>query len=97
MDVTLVRMTDSVHGIVCCFARSGIYQHTRIEQAARVEGVFRGFKRCSEQLRTLPIVPWPMVAADRVVVGDRAAGRDELVGRGILDRLPLLDQMTVAA
>ena len=42
--------------------------------------MFRRFERGSEKLWALPIVPRPVVATDRVVVGDRAAGCDELVG-----------------
>ena len=48
-------------------------------------------QRGGERLRTLAVVPRPVVAADRVVVGDRAAALDHRVRGGPLDLGPLLE------
>ena len=48
----------------------GVDQHSRIEQALRIKGCFSSLKGTGEQRRALAIVPPPMVAPDRVMVGD---------------------------
>jgi len=55
----------------------------------RVEGALGGFERLGEQRRALAVVPRPVVAPDRMVVGDRAAAVDDRVERRRLDRRPL--------
>src|SRR4051794_21065225 len=52
-------------------------QHPGVEQSVRVDGVLHRGERAAERLRSLPVVPRAVVAADRVVVGDRAAGRED--------------------
>ena len=54
-------------------------------------------KRRCEQFRPLAVVPRAMIAADRVVMRDRPARRDHGVARGVLDRLPLLEQRAMPA
>src|SRR5581483_7200080 len=78
-------------------AHSGVDQHAWIEHALRVELALGGPQRTGEQLRALAVVPGPMVAAYGMMMGDGAAGRDQGVARRSLDRLPLLEQRTVAA
>ena len=55
----------------------------------RVDGGLGAAQRGGERLGPLAVVPRAVVAADRVVVGDRAAGRDERIGDGLLDGPPL--------
>src|SRR5581483_12433377 len=78
-------------------ARSGIDQHAGIEQALRIERRFRRLERRGKKRRSLAVVPGTVIAADGVVVRDCAARRDERVGGGGLDRLPLLQKRAVAA
>ena len=63
----------------------------------RVERAFRRAQRRGEQVRPLAIVPAAMIAPDRVMMGDRAAGGDQRVARRALDRPPLLDQRAMPA
>ncbi len=49
-----------------------------------------------EGVGALAVIPGPVVAADRVVVGDRAPGGDHGVGGGGLDLVPLLDLAAAA-
>src|SRR5271169_3018518 len=74
---------------------SRLDQHARIHNALRIERTLGGAKSCREQVRSLPIVPSTMVASDRVMMRDRAPGRDQCIARGILDRLPLFEQRAV--
>ena len=53
--------------------RSWIDQHARIENRVRVERALRRFQSPREALGPLAIVPRAMVAADRVMMRDRAA------------------------
>src|SRR5580704_12704187 len=76
---------------------SGIDQNARVEHALRIEFSFHGTKCACEELRTLTVVPGPVIAADGVMMGDRAAGLDQRIARRVLDRLPLLQQRAVAA
>src|SRR5271165_4206244 len=57
--------------------------------------MFRGPQRRSEELRSLLVIPWTVVAADRVMVGDRPAGSDQRLAGRELDRPPLRRQFTV--
>src|SRR5262249_20286002 len=66
-------------------------QHTRVQDAGRVECGFRRAQRRRERLGALAVVPGPVVAADRVVVRDRAAVAQERLARGALDLGPLLE------
>ena len=72
-------------------SRGGIDQHAGVEDAPRVELRLGGAQRRRERVRALAVVPGAVVAADRVVVGDRAAGVDHRVRDGGLDLVPLLD------
>src|SRR5258707_1425230 len=68
---------------------SWIDQHTGIEQALRVECLLGGAQRFGEKRRTLLVIPWTMIAPDRVMMRDRAAVCDHGVERGTLDGKPL--------
>ena len=57
----------------------------------RVDGGLGRAQRRGERLRALAVVPGAVVAADRVVVGDRAAGRLDRLRGGRLDLVPLLE------
>ena len=57
-------------------------QHAGVEHTVRIELALGGAQRGCEQLRPLPVVPGPMVAADGVMMGDGAAGFDQRVARG---------------
>ena len=59
--------------------RLGIDQHSRIEQALRIQGCLGGLKGGGEQRWALAIVPPPVVAPDRMMVGDRAAVRNHSI------------------
>src|SRR5271165_4829873 len=74
---------------------SRVEQNTRIEQPMRIERVLCRTQRRSKEVGGFSIVPWPVIAADRVVVGDRAACVDQRVARGALDRPPLGQQIAV--
>ena len=52
---------------------------------------FAARRASGEGVRALAVIPGPVIAADRVVVGDRAAGVDHRVGDGRLDLVPLGD------
>ncbi len=71
--------------------RLGVEQHPGVENALRVELLLGGAQGRGEGVGPLAVVPGPVVAADGVVVGDRAAGIDQRVGDGGLDLVPLLD------
>jgi hypothetical protein len=49
-------------------------------------------QRRGEKLRTLTIVPAPVIATDGVMVRDRATRLDQRIAGRILDRLPLFEQ-----
>src|SRR6266487_1975024 len=68
-----------------------IDQDARIERPGRVELRLHGPQPGGERLRALAVVPGSVIAADRVVVGDRAASVDHSVGDGGLDLVPLAD------
>src|SRR5258707_6307041 len=74
-----------------------IDQHARIEHALRIEFFFCRPKRGREQRWALTIVPGPMIAANRVMMRDRATRLNQRVTGGTLDRLPLLQTSAVAA
>jgi hypothetical protein len=76
---------------------SRVDEHTRIEQAVRVERALGGLERLGEQGRALAVVPGTVVAADCVVMGHRAAAGDHRVERRGFDRMPLLDQLPMPA
>src|SRR4051812_15021988 len=77
--------------------RLRIDENARVEHALRIEFSFRGPKCRREQRRALTIVPGPVIAADRVMMGDRTARLDQRVAACGLDSLPLLQQRAVAA
>ena len=66
-------------------------QHAWVQHACRVELGLGGAEGGGEGGRALAVVPGAVVAADGVVVGDRAAGVDQRLGDGGLDLVPLLD------
>src|SRR5262245_30048791 len=68
---------------------SYVDQHARIQDAPRIERALDLGERVAEQRRPLAIVPGPVDPADRVVMGDRAAGGGDRLGRGGLERAPL--------
>ena len=73
----------------------GVDEHSRIEQALRIQGCFGSLKGAGEQRWALAIVPPPMVAPDRMMVGDRAAICDYGINTGRLDGVPLRAQLAV--
>ena len=75
----------------------GIDQYSRIKDAVRIELSFRRPKRRRKEFRTLTIVPVSMIAADGVVMRDRASGLDKRIAGRVLERLPLLPKRAVAA
>src|ERR1035437_7791513 len=75
----------------------GIDEHSRVEHALRIELSFYRPKRGREKLRTLTIVPWPVITGNGVMMRDRAPRLDQRVAGRILDRLPLFQKRTVAA
>ena len=83
----------------CSEGRSahGIDQHARVEDAGGIDRALRRLQRDRERLGALPVVSAPVIAPDRVVVGDRPARIDERVGRGGFDRLPLRELLAVLA
>ena len=64
---------------------------TRVEDAGGVQLGLGRAQGGGERRRALAVIPGTVVAADRVVVGDRAAGVDQRLGDGRLDLVPLLD------
>ena len=62
-----------------------------IEHPGRVELGLGGAQGGGERGRALAVIPGPVIAADRVVVGDRAAAVDQRLGDRRLDLVPLLD------
>src|SRR5215469_10964974 len=74
-----------------------VEQNTRIEQPMRIERALCCTQRRGEEIGSLPGIPWPVIAADRVVVGDGTPGADQRVARGAFDRLPLRQQIAMPA
>src|SRR5215813_13777827 len=64
-----------------------------MEQALRVACFLRGPQRLGGQGRALPIIPWAMIAPDRVVVGDGPAIGNNGVERRALDCKPLRGEL----
>src|ERR1700719_3223703 len=75
--------------------RLGVDQHSRIEQALRIQCCFGRPEGSGEQRRALAIVPPPVVAPDRMMVGDRAAICDHGIKTGRLDSVPLRAQLAM--
>ena len=71
--------------------RAGSIRTPGLSIAGRVELGLGGAQGGGEGGRALAVVPGAVVAADGVVVGDRAAGLDQRLGDGGLDLVPLLD------
>src|SRR6478672_12981412 len=70
---------------------SRVDQHAGIQHSRWVQLGLGGAQGGSEGGRALAVVGGAVVAADGVVVGDRAAGVDQRFGDGGLDLVPLLD------
>src|SRR5205807_47269 len=51
-------------------AESWINQHAAIEQALGIERLLGGPQGISEEGRTLAVVPWPVIAPDRMMMRD---------------------------
>src|ERR1700733_11603004 len=73
------------------FARSRD-QHARVHDPRRVKRALRRNERFAEQVGALRAIPGHMVAPDRVMMSDRAAGGDQSIGGAGLDVAPLLDE-----
>src|SRR5215203_7359310 len=69
----------------------GVDQHAGVQHPGRIELGLGGAEGGGEWGRALAVVPGAVVAADGVVVGDRAASVDQRLGDGGLDLVPLLD------
>ena len=76
--------------------RLRIDQYSRIEQALWIHSCLGGPKGSGEQGRTLAIVPLPMVAADRMMVGDGATVLDHRIKTGRFDGVPLRVQFALS-
>src|SRR5579863_4398512 len=78
------RSSGPQHASLPDLAAGRIDEDARIHDAGGVEGALRGSQRGAEEWRDLLLVAGPVVAADGVVVRDRAAERDaDLVGRDL--------------
>src|SRR4051812_44854702 len=64
-------------------------QHAGVEDAGRVDRCFGRRQRPRERVGALVGVPPRVVAADRMVVGDGAAGAEDRFARGLLHGAPL--------
>ena len=62
-----------------------------VQDAGRVERALRGAQRAGEAVGPLPVVPGAVIAADGVVMRDRAAVPQDRVRRRGLDLRPLLE------
>src|ERR1700736_3904928 len=76
---------------------SRIEQNARVEHALRVERLLGRPQRRSKESRDFSVVPRPVIAANSMMMGDGAAGADQRVARGALDRPPLVQQSAVPA
>src|SRR6516162_9234626 len=74
---------------------SGVQQNAGIEQPPRIERVLCCTQRRSKEVGSFFVIPWPVIAADRVVVGDGTTGADQRVARGAFDRPPLTQQIAM--
>jgi hypothetical protein len=74
---------------------SWVEQNAGIEQPTWIERLLCRTQRRRKEVGGFSIVPWPVIAADRVVVGDRPPGADQRVARGAFDRLPLRQQIAM--
>ena len=74
-----------------CRTPQGSIRTPGLRIAGRVELGLGGAQGGGEGGRALAVVPGAVVAADRVVVGDRAAALDQRLGDRGLDLVPLLD------
>src|ERR1700757_4981813 len=79
------------------FDRLRIDQHPWIEHTRRIKLALGGAKRGRKQFRALAVVPGPVIAADGMMMGDRAASLDQRVACGIPDRLPLFNERAMAS
>ena len=70
-------------------------QHSRIKEALRIHGCFGRSEGSGEQRWALAIVPPPVVAPDRMMVGDRTAICDYGIKTGRLDGVPLRAQLAM--
>ena len=52
---------------------SRVDQHTRVQDAIRIDGALGGAQGAGEQFGALMVIPGPVQAADGVVMGDRPA------------------------
>ena len=73
-----------------------IDQHARIEQPGRVQRVLGRAQGRGERVRALRVVPRPVVAADAVVVRDRAARVEDRAAGGGLHLVPLRHLLAAA-
>src|SRR3954454_738707 len=64
-------------------------QHSRVQHAVRVDSGLCREECPRERVGPLDVVPGTVVPADGVVMGDRAAGREDGLARGSLDLVPL--------
>ena len=74
-----------------------LQQDPRVHDPGGVQFSLRAAKRGGEQRRHLPQVPFPMVAPDRMVMGNRAAEREDRLRGRELDLIPLLQFLAGAA
>ena len=79
------------HACLTDAGQAGSIRTPGLSIPARVQLGLGGAQRGGERGRALAVVPGAVVAADRVVVGDRAAALDHRLGGGGLDLVPLLD------
>ena len=77
-------------GLASFDAKSG-QETAGVHDPLRVEALFRGDEGALVERRAFLYPPRPGKAADRVVVGHRPFVREDRIGRGGLDCLPLLE------
>jgi hypothetical protein len=74
-----VRTSDISPEVSRLLFRLWINQHARVQNRVRVERSFRGDECARKTLGPLTIVPTPMIAADRMMMGNSAAEPDQFV------------------
>ena len=78
----------------CIAARQRVDQHPRVEQSLRIHRPLGGPERVGKERRPLLVVPRAVVAANRMMVGDRPTRSDQRLAGGALDRPPLCGQLS---
>ena len=86
---TSARSSTSPEGYAGCRGARSEQQLPGVHDPGRVAALLDRAQQLEPELADLVAEVRRVVAADRVVVGDRAAGGDDRARRGVLDRAPL--------